>query len=367
MLFRSCWLADLMGLPESAGGCFMSGGSIGNLSALAVAREQYPVGRRVVAVADTAHASVFNSLHLLGLDQTVVVPTGDDGRFTGAALAAAVAGRDDVAIVVASGGSTNAGVVDDMTGLADVCAQLGAWLHVDAAYGGAAMLLPERRALFAGIERANSVIIDPHKWLFAPQGSCALLYRHPHLAAAVHTQHGPYIDVLHGDEPLWNPSDYGYQLTRRASGLPLWFALAVHGTEAHAVAVRGRERGLRFDFHVPPVRTMVNGDEPGSNWAVGRDHAAGGGYALEIHFDAHGPSGVGSGLIPPLHRPFSRLDESLAEAFGSYPMNFRDRLGGPKRGLALLEIGKLEPPLEDRKSTRLNSSHEWISRMPSSA
>ena len=232
------WLADLMGLPESAGGCFMSGGSIGNLSALAVAREQSPVGRRVVAVADTAHASVFNSLHLLGLDQTVVVPTGDDGRFTGAALAAAVAGRDDVAIVVASGGSTNAGVVDDIAGLADVCAQLGAWLHVDAAYGGAAMLLPERRALFAGIERANSVIIDPHKWLFAPQGSCALLYRHPHLAAAVHTQHGPYIDVLHGDEPLWNPSDYGYQLTRRASGLPLWFSLAVHGTEAHAVAVR---------------------------------------------------------------------------------------------------------------------------------
>jgi glutamate/tyrosine decarboxylase-like PLP-dependent enzyme len=166
------------------------------------------------------------------------VPTGADGRFTGAALATAVAGRDDVGIVVASGGSTNAGVVDDMQGLADVCAQLGAWLHVDAAYGGAAMLLPERRALFAGIERANSVIIDPHKWLFAPQGSCALLYRHPHLAAAVHTQHGPYIDVLHGDEPLWNPSDYGYQLTRRASGLPLWFALAVHGTEAHAVAVR---------------------------------------------------------------------------------------------------------------------------------
>jgi len=232
------WLADQFGLPASAGGCFMSGGSIGNLSALAVAREQCTSDRRVVAVADTAHASVFNSLHLLGLDRTVVVPTGPDGRFTGAALRAALAGRSDVGIVVASGGSTNAGVVDDLAGLADVADDLGAWLHVDAAYGGAALLLPERRELFAGIGRAKSVIIDPHKWLFAPQGSCALLYRDPHLAAAVHTQHGPYIDVLHGDEPLWNPSDYGYQLTRRASGLPLWFALAVHGWAEHAAAIR---------------------------------------------------------------------------------------------------------------------------------
>jgi len=92
--------------------------------------------------------------------------------------------------------------------------------------------------LFDGVERVNSIIVDPHKWLFAPEGSCALLYRDPELARAVHTQHGPYIDVLHGDEPLWNPSDFGYQLTRRATGLPLWFALAVHGVDAHVQAVR---------------------------------------------------------------------------------------------------------------------------------
>jgi len=233
------WLADLMGMPAEAGGCFMSGGSIGNLSALAVARESAGA-RTTVAVADTAHASVFNSLRLLGLRDTVVVPTDADGRFTGAALRVALGDRTDieVGIVIAAAGSTNAGVVDDLAGLADVCAEIGAWLHVDAAYGGAALLLPERRALFDGIGRANSVIIDPHKWLFAPQGSCALLYRAPAAAAAVHTQHGPYIDILHGDEPLWNPSDYGYQLTRRASGLPLWFALAVHGVDAHIEGVR---------------------------------------------------------------------------------------------------------------------------------
>ncbi|MEY4174505.1 MAG: hypothetical protein RI900_1670 [Actinomycetota bacterium] len=233
------WVADLLGMPVSAGGCFMSGGSIGNLSALAVAREQCAVDARAVAVADTAHASVFNSLRLLGLHETIVVPTGDDGRFTAAALRASLAESGArVGIVIAAGGSTNAGVVDDLGGLADVAHEIGAWLHVDAAYGGAAMLLAEKRELFEGIGRANSVIVDPHKWLFVPEGSCALLYRGPALAAAVHTQHGPYIDVLHDDEPLWNPSDYGYQLTRRAMGLPLWFALAVHGTRAHAEAVR---------------------------------------------------------------------------------------------------------------------------------
>lgn len=115
---------------------------------------------------------------------------------------------------------------------------------------------------------------------------------------------------------------------------------------AHAVAVLGRQRGLFIDFHIPPVRTMIDGDESGSNWNRGRDVAAAGGYALEIHFDAYGSAGIGSGLIPPLHRPFSTVDESLAQEFGGYPMNFRDRLGGPKRGIALLEMGKLEGRLE---------------------
>jgi hypothetical protein len=115
---------------------------------------------------------------------------------------------------------------------------------------------------------------------------------------------------------------------------------------AHAVATLGRERGLRIDFHKPPVRTIVDPDHPGTNWSVGREHAQADGYAFEIHFDAYGPSGVGSGLIPPLHRPFSRIDESLAQEFGAYPMNFRDRLGAPKRGVAILELGKLEGRLE---------------------
>ena len=253
-------LATLAGMPAGAGGCFMSGGSIGNLSALAVARDQRP-NKRVVAVADTAHASVRNTLHLLGLE-AMTVPTGEDGRFTGASLAHAVDGREDIGIVVASAGSTNAGVIDDLDGLADVAARIGAWLHVDGAYGAATLLLPEFADRLRGIGRADSFIVDPHKWLFAPSGSCAVLYREPALAAAVHTQHGPYIDVFrqHGDE--WNPTDYGYQLTRRASGLPLWFALVLHGTDAFAAAIRrgvelARIAAAAFDAAGPQVSTVI--------------------------------------------------------------------------------------------------------------
>ncbi|CAB4853553.1 unannotated protein [freshwater metagenome] len=154
-----------------------------------------------------------------------------------------VAERTDVAAIVASAGSTNAGVIDDLAGCADVADGLGAWLHVDGAYGLAAMLLPELRDRFAGIERADSFIVDPHKWLFAPVGSCALIYRRPELASAVHTQHGPYIDSIRTGDDVFNPSDLGYQLTRRASGLPIWFALALHGVEAHRAAIRA---GLRL-------------------------------------------------------------------------------------------------------------------------
>jgi glutamate/tyrosine decarboxylase-like PLP-dependent enzyme len=231
------------GMPESASGCFMTGGSIGNLSALAVARDQAG-DRRTVVVADTAHASIDNALHLLGMTP-LVVATGPDCRLTGEAVRAAVAGRTDIAAIVAAGGSTNAGVIDDLAGCAAVAGELGAWFHVDGAYGLAALLLPEMRDAFRGIERADSFIVDPHKWLFAPAGSCALVYRRPDLARLTHTQHGPYIDVLHtsDDTSAYNPSDLGFQLTRRASGLPIWFALAVHGLEAHRVAIR---RGIEL-------------------------------------------------------------------------------------------------------------------------
>ena len=115
---------------------------------------------------------------------------------------------------------------------------------------------------------------------------------------------------------------------------------------AQAVVALGQQRGLAIRFYDPPLRSIADGDDPRTNWSVGKAHAHAGGYALEIHYDAYGPDGVGSGLIPPLHRPPTRLDESLALAFGPYPLLFRDGLGAPKRGIAILEIGKLEGQLE---------------------
>jgi hypothetical protein len=115
---------------------------------------------------------------------------------------------------------------------------------------------------------------------------------------------------------------------------------------ARRVVELGLRRGLNIRLYDPPLRAIPDDDDPRTNWSVGKAHAAAGGYALEIHFDAYGPDGVGSGVIPALHRPFSRIDESLAVAFGGYPMQFRGGLGGPRRGITLLEIGKLEAPLE---------------------
>src|SRR5439155_10631580 len=137
---------------------------------------------------------------------------------------------------VATAGTTNLGIVDDLDGVAAVCRERRLWFHVDGAYGLAALAAPSARPLFAGVEHADSFIVDPHKWLFAPYDSCALLYRDPALARAAHTQKASYLDPV-TVEGEWNPSDFSVQLTRRARGLPFWFSLAVHGTAAYTDSV----------------------------------------------------------------------------------------------------------------------------------
>jgi glutamate/tyrosine decarboxylase-like PLP-dependent enzyme len=235
-------IADAAGLPARAGGCFVSGGSAGNLSALAVAREtakQRVEGRRLrVVVSTDAHSSITNTLKLLEMD-ALVVPTLDH-RLTAEAIRAVVDAdpdASDVAAVVCTAGTTNAGIVDDLAGVGELARERGWWFHVDGAYGGGGLFAPSVRDKFAGLELADSFIVDPHKWLFTPFDCCALLYRDPELARDTHTQDASYLDVIHSSDGEWNPTDYAHHLTRRARGLPLWFSLAVHGLDAYAEAV----------------------------------------------------------------------------------------------------------------------------------
>jgi L-2,4-diaminobutyrate decarboxylase len=239
------WIADLVGMPESAGGTFVQGGTLGNLSALVTARHAAATKREgrperwVLVCSAEAHSSMQHDARVMDVDIRTV-PVDDDGKMTGAALRRVLDefGQDDVFAVAATSGTTNYGVVDDLAGISEVCRERGLWLHVDGAYGGAALCAPSARHLFAGIEHADSFIVDPHKWFFGPFDACALLYREPELARAAHTQHAGYLDAIN-TRGEWNPSDYAVHLSRRARGLPFWFSLATHGTDAYRDAIEG--------------------------------------------------------------------------------------------------------------------------------
>jgi L-2,4-diaminobutyrate decarboxylase len=234
------WLADAAGFPASAGGTFVSGGSMGNLSALVAARGARWASprRQAVVTGASAHSSLAAAARVLGCDLVVADPADHHGRLDARVLEQALAGRDpaDVVAVVATAGATNNGAIDDLAAVAEVCADRGIWLHVDGAYGVAALLSPRRRALFAGIERADSFIVNPHKWLYLPFDCAAVLYRDERGARRSLTQRADYLDVIADDE-AGNPSDLAIHLTRRPRGLPLWASVLAYGTDAYERAV----------------------------------------------------------------------------------------------------------------------------------
>ena len=240
------WLAHEFGLPETAGGVFVQGGTIGNLSALVAARDHADRLRReagrprperwVVIASAEAHSSIASAAKVMDID-VVAVPVGESGMLHGDAVRPALVEHGEAVIaVVATGGSTNFGIVGDIASIAALKDEHDFWLHIDGAYGLAAALSALARPRFAGIERADSLIVDPHKWLFTPFDSCALLYRDPEIARLAHTQHAEYLDAL-TESTEYNPSDYSVQLTRRARGLPLWFSLATFGAQAYRDAI----------------------------------------------------------------------------------------------------------------------------------
>lgn len=239
------WLSDLAGMPSSAGGVFVQGGTVGNLSALVVARTQarkkWPnVNRWVIACSEEAHSSIISSAQIMDVD---VLPIKSDA--SGKLLGADVAREVDkfhannsarVFVIVATAGTTNLGTIDDLLSVSASAKARDIWFHVDGAYGLAALCSPAVRPKFVGVENADSFIVDPHKWLFAPFDACALVYRNPELAREVHMQRASYLETLN-DDPSWSPSDYAIHLTRRTRGLPFWFSLAAHGTDAYAEAM----------------------------------------------------------------------------------------------------------------------------------
>ena len=231
------WLAEMAGWSESAGGVFVAGGTLGNLSALHAARmwkvRRSPQQvRRAILCSTEAHSSISAVASVMDVD-VIKVNADATGRLN--ADAAFKAWQDNIFAIVANAGATNCGAVDDIAGLAELARQREAWLHLDGAYGLAALADPATRPIFSGIEHADSFIVDPHKWLFAPYDSCALVYRRAVDAANAHGQRAEYLDAV--DSSQWNPSDYALHLTRRARGLPLWYSLATHGTAAYGRAI----------------------------------------------------------------------------------------------------------------------------------
>ncbi len=236
------WIARCVGLPTGAGGCFVSGGSAVNLAALVAARHQWRAahgrqpGQLQFAASDLAHSSVRAAGNVMDVG---VLPIASDpsGRMRPDDLREKLAERDGSTVfaVVATAGTTSTGCVDDLSAIAEICAEHGLWMHVDGAYGGAVVASPTARQRLAGVEQADSFGVDPHKWLFAPYDCAALLYRDPVLAAAAHSQRAEYLRSV--DEGDWNPSDFAFHLSRRARGVPLWFSLVVHGTIAYGEAI----------------------------------------------------------------------------------------------------------------------------------
>lgn len=234
------WLCDVVGYPEQSHGVFVSGGSMANLSALVAARHGRvaPDGGHpgVIVAGASAHSSVRAAAAIMGC--AVVTVGSPDRPLRGDDLAPVLDSLDagDVVAVVASAGATNTGAVDALDEIAACCAVRSTWLHVDAAYGGAALLAPGRRADFEGIQHAGSVTIDPHKWLFTPFDCAAVLYRDPAVARAAHRQRAEYLDAVNAAD-VDNPADYAVHLTRRARGLPVWASLVANGTDAYVDAV----------------------------------------------------------------------------------------------------------------------------------
>ena len=253
------WLRQLCGLPTSAGGLFVSGGSVATLTALATARHvklRDSLHDAVIYCSDQTHSATDRALKVLGFGagQLRKLPSDQDFRLSLPALQSAV--TEDLAAgripfcVIANAGTTNTGAVDPLLELAEFCRQQDLWLHADAAYGGGAVLCERGRSALQGLELADSLVLDPHKWLFQPYEMGCVLVRQIRQLRETFSVLPEFLKDVAGIEEEVNFRDYGIQLTRSFRALKLWMSLKVFGLEAFRHAVN---RGIMLAEHAERV------------------------------------------------------------------------------------------------------------------
>ena len=248
------WFRQWLGMPEGTSGLITSGGSTATLTALVAARHASDptgasVSRMTLYTSDQAHSSVERAAWIVGIPRKNVrsVPTDDDFRMRVGELRAAIAadrakGMTPFA-VVASAGTTSTGAVDPLSDIAGVCADESLWFHVDAAYAGFAALTESGAAALRGIERADSVTLDPHKWLFVPFECGCLLAREPRRLEDAFSVHPEYLTDVRAREHEVNFADLGPQLTRAAHALKVWMSINYFGVaEIREAIARGIKR-----------------------------------------------------------------------------------------------------------------------------
>ena len=268
------WIASVVSYPKEAGGDLTSGGSIANLIGIVAAREAFELKAAdlpgaVVYLSDQAHHSIAKALGILGLKECVhrYVPVDERYRLDAEALESAVV-EDRKAglkpwLVVATAGSTDVGAVDPLPAIADIAERHGLWLHLDAAYGGFFVLCEDGRSILRGMDRSDSIVVDPHKSLFLPFGSGAALVKDQSLLLKAYRYEAPYMqDAQEGSEEL-SPADVSPELTRPFRGLRLWLPLKLLGLAPFRAALQEKLLLARY-FHreLGTVKGFAMGFEP---------------------------------------------------------------------------------------------------------
>jgi len=245
------WFCRFCGLPEKTGGLFVSGGSVANMTALLAARNarlENRIERATVYYSDQTHSSIERALRVIGFapEQLRTLPCDEQFRLSVTSLSAAIVADREAGwrpfCVVANAGTTNTGAVDPMSELADLCAKEKLWLHVDGAFGAAAVLADRGKESLRGLERADSISLDPHKWLFQSFECGCVLVRDATLLKSAFQIMPDYLRDVHRESAEVNFCDYGIQLTRSFRALKVWLSLHTFGLKAFRDAItRGFE------------------------------------------------------------------------------------------------------------------------------